>query len=114
MPEKPSDNFQIAEKIFKVIRDYHQLNLSHFLRAILLDKGVSIIELYQKLQAKGFYLNRESLYRYFNPSQKSNRFPSQDFIKAFSEVLQLTDEQSELLLKFWIYWRIIKKWNFCR
>jgi hypothetical protein len=102
-----------VEEIFTLIRDYHQLNLSSCLKIILLDKKVSIPELHKRLQQKDYCLNIESLHRYFNPSQKSNRFPSRDFIKIFSEVVTLTDEQTKLLLQFWIYCRFIKKCKDC-
>lgn len=97
------------EEIFKLIRDYHQLNLSSFLKDILLDKEISISELHKRLQQKDYHLNIESLHRYFNPSQKSNRFPARDFIEVFSEAVTLTDEQTKLLLQFWGYCRFIKK-----
>lgn len=98
-----------VEEIFKLIRNYHQLNLSGFLKDILSDKNVSISELHKRLQQKDYCLNIESLHRYFNPSQKSNRFPSKDFIKIFAEVVTLTDEQTKLLFQFWIYYRFVKK-----
>lgn len=94
---------------FDTIKDFTRLNLSHLLKEILNEKQISIVDLHKILQIKGYYLNIESLYRYFNPSFKSNRSPSEDFIKIFSEVLELTDEQSELLLQFWSYFKFFKK-----
>jgi Ser/Thr protein kinase RdoA (MazF antagonist) len=75
----------------------------------LSEKGLSITDLYWRLNDKNYYLSLESLYRYFNPSSSSNRFPPQDFLEAFSEVLQLTEEESEALLLFWRYWKLAKK-----
>lgn len=97
------------EEIFQTIRGYHELNLSKVLRQILSDKNLDIPALYTRLSDRGYYLSLESLYRYFNPSPSSNRFPSQDFLEAFSAVLQLTEEESETLLLFWRYWKLVKK-----
>ncbi len=97
------------EEIFKVIGDYHQLSLSHCLRIILNDKELCFISLHQRLISKGYYLSIESLYRYFNPNLTTNRFPSREFMVTFAEVLQLTDEQTQLLLKFWSHCKFAKK-----
>jgi hypothetical protein len=106
--ESFQESFSV-EEIFQLIRNYHLLNLSDFLKSILLEKKVSVSDLHKRLQQKDYCLNIESLHRYFNPSQKSNRFPSKDFIEIFAEVVTLTDEQTKLLLQFWVYSRFIKK-----
>lgn len=103
--------FQSLEAIFQMIRNYHQLNFSVFLRQILAEKELAIPDLYRRLNDKGYCLSLESLYRYFSTNQRSHRFPSQDFIQVFAEVLQLTDEESKILLLFWKHWKVMKKCN---
>jgi hypothetical protein len=97
------------EEIFKVIHDYHQLSFSQCLRVMLREKQITIPNLHQKLIRRGYYLSLESLYRYFNPNLSSNRFPSQAFLRIFAELVNLSDEQMVLLLKFWYHCKLARK-----
>jgi transcription initiation factor TFIIIB Brf1 subunit/transcription initiation factor TFIIB len=92
-----------------MIEGYHQLDLNHLLKEIAEGKGVSIPELFKRLQEKGYYLNIESLYRYLSSSQKSKRLPPQEFIPIFAEALQLTDQQTRLMLQFWRHYKLMQK-----
>ena len=95
--------------LFQIISDYHQLELSYFLKEITEQKGITIPELLKKLHSKDYCLSLESLYRYFSSSYKSNRFPPLEFIIVFSDVLQLTDEQAQLLNQFWKHYKFLKR-----
>ncbi len=108
-----AENLQPLEDVFQIIQDYHQLELSYLLKAILREKQVSISELFTKLESKRYYLSLESLYRYFSENQKNSRFPPQEFILIYAEVLKLTDEQKQLLCQFWKYFKLIKKGSCC-
>jgi hypothetical protein len=103
---------QSLEEMFKIICDYHQLDFSDCLRIILAHRKMSIPVLHQSLLARNYYLSIESLYRYFNPSINSNRFPSKEFMMIFSEIHQLTDEQCDLLLIFWNHYKFVRKSDF--
>lgn len=103
---------QSLEEMFKIICDYHQLGFSDCLRVILMDRKMSIPVLHQSLQVRNYYLSIESLYRYFNPNINSNRFPSKEFMMIFSEILELTDEQTDLLLIFWNHFKFVRKSDF--
>lgn len=104
--------FQSLEEVFQLIQEYHNLKFSELLKEITQKKGVSINKLFNQLQEQGYYMSLESLYRYFNSSPKSNRFPPQNFIIAFSKALDLPDEQTKLLIKFWLHYKLIKKCTF--
>jgi hypothetical protein len=97
------------EDIFQTIDRYHKLSLSELLRRILAEKELTVAELYRKLNEYGYYLSLESLYRYFNPNTRSNRFPPEDFLRAFLGILQLSEEEANALLLFWKHYKLIKK-----
>lgn len=109
MRQFKSKKMRSMEEIFKIIRDYHKLNLSLCLRSILAERGISIALLHQNLTKKNYSMSLESLYRYFNPNLKSNRLPSSNFMRVFVEIIQLTDEEVELLFKFWIHCKLSRK-----
>ncbi len=100
---------QSIEEIFKLIRDYHQLSFSDCLKILLTENDLSVSDLHQRLINRGYYLSLESLYRYFNPNLSSNRFPPKQFVKLFAEVIHLTSEQVELLLKFYVHCKLDRK-----
>ena len=94
-------NRKYPTAIFDIIRSYHQLNLSDFLKILISNKAISLKDLHQQLYLRDYYINLESLYRYFNHNPHSNRLPPQEFIQVFAEVIKLTAEETKLLLKFW-------------
>ncbi|QLE59826.1 hypothetical protein [Nostoc sp. TCL26-01] len=96
-------------KTFQIIREYQQLNFSELLGQLLAEKGIEISTLSMMLNERKYYLSKESLYRYFNPSPKSNRFPPEDFIEIFAVVLQLTEEEANILILFWKHCKLLKK-----
>ena len=98
-----------TDQLFNLIRTIQQLDLSRCLKIILDEKRIEVIKLHQILQDQGYMINRESLYRYFNPSPKSRRYPSLDFIDAFSVALRLNQQEAELLRSLWSYCRLLKK-----
>lgn len=111
MESDQTKDVQSLEETLQIIRDYHQLNFSHCLKIILADRGISIAHLHESLMRKDYYISLESLYRYFNPSPKSNRYPPQDFVQIFAHILQLTEEEAKILLLFWKHWQFVKKCN---
>ncbi|PSF37061.1 hypothetical protein C7H19_11505 [Aphanothece hegewaldii CCALA 016] len=109
--DNSTNDYQSIEYIFQVIQDYQKIQFSELLKKILKKKEVSIKKLFYKLQEQNYYMNRESLYRYFNSNPKCNRFPPKSFILAFSKALHLSVEQTQLLLNFWLHYKFIKKCN---
>jgi hypothetical protein len=101
-----------ANAMFQTIYEYQQLKLSNLLGQILQDRQIDVIDLHKLLDEYGYYLNVQSLYRYFNNSSRSNRFPPQDFIRVFAKILYLTEEETKLLLIFWHYCKFYKKCNY--
>jgi hypothetical protein len=108
MPKSLSQNFLCSNDIFNIIRQYQNLNFNYCLKQILLENTICIPDLHRKLNKKGYRLTLESLYRYFNPNPNTNRFPPKEFIKVFSEILQLNDEEEKILLLFWQTWNLSK------
>lgn len=109
MQNQPTSQFQSIDSLFRILRDYYQLHPSKLLKFILLEKGVTVAELHNRLIANSYLVNLESIYRYLNPNPNSNRVPSKDFVQAFSQALQLTDEQRNLLIKFWCRWKATRR-----
>lgn len=103
------EKMQSIEQIFQTIRDYQQLNFSHCLKIILIEKEITIPNLHKKLLNKNYYLATESLYRYFNPNPCTNRFPPREFVEIFADITYLTNEQVVLLLKFYSDYKLNKK-----
>ena len=97
------------DALFKPIREFRDMSISTFLKKILECKGVTVVELHQILLQSKYVIELESLYRYFNPSEQSNRFPPKNFIKAFSVSMGLTDDQADLLIIFWSNAKLGKK-----
>lgn len=97
------------DELFRPIREFRDISLSSFLRKILEYLRVSVIELHRMLVKNEYHIELESLYRYFNPGEQSNRFPPKDFLKAFSLCLDLTDKQTDLLILFWSNVKLYKK-----
>lgn len=97
--------------MFRVLQEYQQLNFSYFLKQLLAERNIGITDLYKMLIEHEYYLSLESLYRYFNPNPRTNRFPPQYFVQIFAEVLQLTEKEAKILLLFWKHWQLVKKCN---
>ena len=100
-----------TDQLFNLILTIQQLDLSRCLKIILDEKGIEIMKLHQMIQDRGYLISRESLYRYFNPSVKSRRFPPLEFIEVFAIALNFSHQETELLKSLWFYCRLIKKCN---
>jgi hypothetical protein len=94
--------------VFQILCEYQQLNFSVLLRQLLIERNIGIPDLYKILNDREYYLSLESLYRYFNPSPKSNRFPPQEFVQVFATALQLNEGETKALITFWKHWKLIK------
>lgn len=109
MQDSRESEYRSMEDLFRPIREFRNISFSSFLRKILEYRGVNVIELHKMLIKNEYHIELESLYRYFNPGEQSNRFPPKDFLKAFSICLNLTDEQTDLLILFWSNVKLYKK-----
>lgn len=104
-----NEKMQSIEQIFQIINDYQQLNFSHCLKIILMEKEITIPNLHKKLLNKDYYLSPESIYRYFNPNSCTNRFTPREFIEVFADITHLTNEEVTLLLNFYSDYKVNKK-----
>lgn len=69
-----------------------------FLQALLNSYDVSKADLHQYLFDQGFYIEKTSMYRYFNPNPKVTRIPDEDFLHIFAQCLGMSDTHREALL----------------
>lgn len=97
------------DELFARIRPYIDLQFNDILRKVLESKQVSVSRLHDLLQEYEYIIELESIRRYFNPNERSRRFPPKDFVKAFCKCLDLTDDQEETLLILWVRMKLLRK-----
>ena len=106
-----SSELDSLNDLFVNIGLYIDWQYSDFLRKVLEFKQVSITTLYDLLQEQEYIIELESLRRYFNSNQRSNRFATKDFVRVFCRCLDLTCEQERILLIIWGRMKIIRKFE---
>ena len=100
------------EQIFQTISDYQKLEFSHCIKVILNAKNITVRDLYEKLIDDNYYITIGTVYRYFNSSSKSNRFPPQEFMEQFVRITNLNHQQAEILFQYYFDCKLLKKYSF--
>lgn len=86
-----------------------QTPFSVFLQDLLKERGGSKSALYDYLVAQDYYIEKTSLYRYFNASKGVNRIPDALFLCWFARYLNLSEQEERALLMLWQMKRRRKK-----
>ena len=104
------EEIQHLHELFDAIDCIQNQRLDRHLWAILRVKNLTISQLHQRLEDHDeFILTRQSLYRYFNPNQDTNRFPNRTFMKKFGSALELSPKQIQHLDYLWQLCRLNRK-----